>query len=179
MASPSIAAPAACHQPRNLLEMPGRVSRATCAGAGGRAAAPTAWRMFDDYWGAQLKTKFGTYHPGAAGRVGHELYLYRSAAATTCSSATWGGDDHTRAETSSFRRLPVLLPARRRRRVFVRGRAPTNTSRTQAAKKNSQEPPAASGLDQHAALGNAVRHASTSCRTVAGIHAGRGAEQRG
>ena len=35
-------------------------------------------RVFDDFWGAQLKTKFEyNFHPGAAGQVGYELYLHK------------------------------------------------------------------------------------------------------
>jgi tripartite-type tricarboxylate transporter receptor subunit TctC len=35
-------------------------------------------RVFDDYWGAQLKAKFEyAFHPGAAGQVGYELYLHK------------------------------------------------------------------------------------------------------
>ena len=35
-------------------------------------------RAFDDFWGAQLKTKFEyNFHPGAAGQVGYELYLHK------------------------------------------------------------------------------------------------------
>jgi tripartite-type tricarboxylate transporter receptor subunit TctC len=35
-------------------------------------------RVFDDFWGPQLKAKFEyAFHPGAAGQVGYELYLHK------------------------------------------------------------------------------------------------------
>ena len=35
-------------------------------------------RTFDDFWGAQLKTKFEySFHPGAAGQAGYELFLHK------------------------------------------------------------------------------------------------------
>src|SRR3954462_11760524 len=35
-------------------------------------------RVFDDFWGEQLKAKFEyNFHPGAAGQVGYELYLHK------------------------------------------------------------------------------------------------------
>jgi tripartite-type tricarboxylate transporter receptor subunit TctC len=35
-------------------------------------------RVFDDFWGALLKTKFEyNFHPGAAGQAGYEIYLHK------------------------------------------------------------------------------------------------------
>jgi tripartite-type tricarboxylate transporter receptor subunit TctC len=51
-----------------------RVVGPTAQGGGADRLA----RVFDDFWGPLLKTKFEyNFHPGAAGQVGYELYLHK------------------------------------------------------------------------------------------------------
>jgi tripartite-type tricarboxylate transporter receptor subunit TctC len=59
------------------LAFPSRNLRVVVPTAQGGGADRLA-RVFDDFWGPLLKTKFEyNFHPGAAGQVGYELYLHK------------------------------------------------------------------------------------------------------
>ncbi|MFL6573699.1 MAG: hypothetical protein ACJ8G4_18215 [Burkholderiales bacterium] len=85
MAYPSIsrrrllagAAAAAVVGPVSGQNFPSRNMRVVVPTAQGGGADRLA-RVFDDFWGEQLKAKFEyNFHPGAAGQVGYELYLHK------------------------------------------------------------------------------------------------------
>jgi tripartite-type tricarboxylate transporter receptor subunit TctC len=61
----------------NAQAFPSRNMRVVVPTAQGGGADRLA-RVFDDFWGPLLKTKFEyNFHPGAAGQVGYELYLHK------------------------------------------------------------------------------------------------------